>query len=123
MAKKIRTKKFSIACILRQHVYVATVNATTGALIDIRAGCRTWHSFDAAKRHYDGVSLPYVWQHNNNCIDYGFDRISIERYYWRHEARRILRSLSSSVFAYQEKIRIAKRNKQRALRAAKKKLK
>ena len=118
MATKIKTKSFSIRAILRgQYTYTATVDALTGKLVHIRAGCRTWGSFDAARKHYDGVSRPGEWPDNANA-DYKRGGRPAELYFHRWEAREILWRLDASVSEYAYKIAKKKKAAAKAKRPA-----
>jgi hypothetical protein len=49
----VKTISLTVQCVIRNWVYEAVVNKSTGRLHCIQAGCRTWSSFEAARNHYD----------------------------------------------------------------------
>lgn len=103
-----KTKTFSIQSILRHYSYVCRVDADTGKLINIQAGCRNWTSFAKANRHYDGThkrALGVTWQDDTRAHLNGHAADDSTIYYYRREeARTILRRLQVLVSDYTHRL-------------------
>jgi len=104
----VKTKTFSIQSILRTYHYVCRVDADTGKLIDIQAGCRRWLSFTQANAHYSGEYIKRngpAWRDDEMAHLKGHaGDDSTRRYYWREEARIILRRLKTLVSDYTDRL-------------------
>lgn len=112
-----KTKSFSIRAHLRDYTYTAEVDALTGDIVEITAGCRHWASFAKAFKHYNGEYDRYYgnsWRddtqaHLNGA---GTDK-STRNYYYRQEARTIIGRLEVMVRDYRDcLVRKAKRARQ-----------
>ena len=100
-----KTQSFSIRAHLREYIYTAKVNALTGELVEITAGCRHWTSFAQARKHYDGKpgnpSYGSNWRDDNNAHLNGTARDrSTELFFYRLEARIIIDRLDVMVRDY-----------------------
>lgn len=104
-----KSKSFSIRALLREYIYTAKVNALTGELVEITAGCRHWTSFAQARMHYDGRHSPYYdnsWRDDRQChlLGTGADA-STRNFYYRQEARTIIDRLAVMVSDYRARLR------------------
>ena len=99
-----KSKSFSIRAHLRDYTYTAKVDALTGELVEITAGCRRWGSFAQARQHYNGKRSPYYgdsWRddHQSHLNGSGTDG-STRNFYYRREARTIIDRLDVMVSDY-----------------------
>ena len=125
-----KTKVFSTQANLRHYVYAVRVDALTGAVIEITAGCRIWKSFVQAHKHYSGkrVDIASRWRDDARAHLNGHagDQ-STENFYRRQEARTILDRLAEKVRDYQaslkRKAKLAEQAKVPVKKVAKKKTK
>lgn len=111
MPKLVDPKKIRVVARksnLRSFTYSAYVSKKTGALLRIKAGCRTWYSFDDAIAHYsgDGRYAPSKWtdaELARKQVNFPSDY----RREWaeRFEARSILRNLRRDTAKVQRRIR------------------
>ena len=99
-----KSKSFSIRTHLRNYTYTAKVDALTGVLVGITAGCRHWTSFAQARKHYNGRHNPYYghnWRDDERCHLNGFGTdVSTKNFYYRLEARNIIDRLDVMVSDY-----------------------
>lgn len=106
-------KTVSIESNIRDWVYTAYIGKT-GRLLSIRAGCRTWKDFTAARHHYypDDPHARWgsLWLKNNT---------DFRAYAWHLEARAILQKLQNRVRLATEKIE-SDRRRQTGARSGKK---
>lgn len=107
-----RFKTFNIKCNIRHYTYSARVDTKTLKLFNIKAGCRTWPTFEHAKAHYDGALGRNSWT----------DRVilqpdALHTYVIQHgiasrmEARSILSALENKVKYY---VKVEKRKRAEA---------
>lgn len=103
-----KTKSFSIQAHLRDYTYTAKVNALTGELVEITAGCRHWTSFAQARKHYNGkrnIYYGYSWRDDDQSHLNGPGLAdSTSNYYYRHEARAIIDHLDTMVTNYHDRL-------------------
>jgi len=122
-----KSKSFSIRAHLREYTYTAKVNALTGELVEITAGCRHWKSFGKARKHYDGQYSIYYgnsWRddaqaHLNGT---GADK-STRNFYYRLESRTIIYRLDAMVSDYCNRLVRKAKLIEQAKKVAKKKTK
>lgn len=110
-----KTKVFSTQANLRHYVYAVRVDALTGAVIEITAGCRIWKSFVQAHKHYNGkrVDIGSCWWDDAraNLNGHAGDD-STKYYYWREEARTILQRLQMLVSDYTHRLERKRRDEE-----------
>jgi len=104
-----KSKSFSIRAHLREYTYTAKVNALTGELVEITAGCRHWTSFAQARKHYNGKRDIYYgnsWRDDDRSHLNGPGLAdSTRNYYYRQEARTIIDRLDTMVTNYCDRLR------------------
>ena len=103
-----KSKSFSIRAHLREYTYTAKVNAFTGELVEITAGCRHWTSFAQARKHYNGKHSPYYghnWRDDERCHLNGTGADdSTRNFYYRQESRTIIDRLDVMVRDYRNRL-------------------
>lgn len=104
-----KSKSFSTQANLRHYVYAVRVDALTGAVIEITAGCRIWKSFAQARKHYNGKRDIYYgnsWRDDDRSHLNGAGAdLSTRNFYCRQEARMIIDRLDVMVRVYRTSLR------------------
>lgn len=104
-----KSKSFSIRAHLRNYTYTAKVDALTGVLVGITAGCRIWKSFAQARKHYNGKRDIYYgnsWRDDDRSHLNGAGAdLSTRNFYCRQEARMIIDRLDVMVSVYRTSLR------------------
>lgn len=103
-----KSKSFSIRAHLRNFTYTAKVDALTGELVEITAGCRRWGSFAQARQHYNGKRDIYYgssWRDDDRSHLNGAGADASTRYFYdRQEARMIIDRLNGMVNDYRDRL-------------------
>ena len=100
-----KSESFSIRALLREYTYTAKVNALTGELVEITAGCRHWTSFAQAREHYRNKYPACRWDDDRSHLNGAGADLSTRNFYYRQEARTIIDRLGVMVNDYRVRLR------------------
>ena len=108
---------FRINSNLRHYTYTVKVTKNTGRVVHLRAGCRYWQSFYAARRWYAPETSPGFLCSAKRWSDVWIQRQTPEQHEGlradRREANAIIDKLEERVTAYQRKRKQEKRKKRK----------